>query len=478
MRAAVTIDATQAFQELGAAIVDVLNGKYYAAQGISQALVQAACNDSIRTGMSVNPFDLWDAAADIIEDRLPSLGDADNDDDPYVPTSAADDTVLNLESAIAAVIISDVCHPERPLKRGSLLGTAWLIKLTPATTIKGFQLALTSNLDPAGKTWLLWLILQFESDPYAISKGCQEELKELTQSPFLTVRSLATQILARSGIASPPPPATEVKSLGVDTTPLNTDEQKKSHALAIEELERCAGERLASAEDYMPQLRSVISEKLARQFHSKEFQHSFSSQIEGLTHPASQRMPDAYTLEQETVECTLQEVAAGARVSLARNNGIVGKPEEFESELAAMIIDNPELPLRVAVSRIPRPKLYDVLESESIAVPLPTVTQGPYMDWRVLGMYEARVTPGDSYKKIDRKVTFVDGGAEICDLSSAHDHPTMFGYGIGLLWLTAKTQIPPPTVIRGLKGSVDRDRDWYSSPILRIGHCPSDAVST
>lgn len=258
--------------------------------------------------------------------------------------------------------------------------------------------------------------------------------------------------MARSGIASPPPPATAVKSLRTDITSLNTDEQQQNYALAIEELERCAGERLAIAEDYIPHLRSIIAEKLAQQFNSKEFQRAYSVQIQDLTHPASERAPDAYTLEQETVERTLQEVAAGARVSLAMNSGLVGKPEEFESELAAMIIDSPELPLRVAASRIPRPKLHDVIESENIAVPLPTVPQGPYKDWRVLGVYEARVTPSDRYKKIDRKRVFVSGGAEIADLSSAHDHPMVFGHGKGFLWLTSKIQTPLPIVIKALKG--------------------------
>ncbi len=74
----------------------------------------------------------------------------------------------------------------------------------------------------------------------------------------------------------------------------------------------------------MPQLRVAVSERLGRLFDDKEFQHSYASQVSGLTHPSSKRQPDAYTLEQEAVERTLQEVAAGARVILAKENGIVG----------------------------------------------------------------------------------------------------------------------------------------------------------
>ena len=47
LRAAVALNAKLAFSELGMAIVDVLNGKYYGAQGISQALVQAFCSKAI-----------------------------------------------------------------------------------------------------------------------------------------------------------------------------------------------------------------------------------------------------------------------------------------------------------------------------------------------------------------------------------------------------------------------------------------------
>jgi len=322
LRAAVALNAKLAFSELGMAIVDVLNGKYYCAQGISQALVQAFCSKAISAAdVSTSPFELWDAAADIIEDRLPPLGEADEDDDPYVPTKSNNDTIPELESAIAATIVSSVAHPEKPLKRGALLGTAWLIKLMPSTIVNGLRLALKSNLDPAGKTWLLWLILQFEAAPYPIAQGCLEELTDLTQSSLLTVRSLATQILTRAGAATPPPPATDIKIIG---TPISNDQQKKNYTLAIEELEQCAGERVILAEELMPQLRVAVSERLGRLFDDKEFQHSYASQVSGLTHPSSKRQPDAYTLEQEAVERTLQEVAAGARVILAKENGIVG----------------------------------------------------------------------------------------------------------------------------------------------------------
>ncbi len=451
LRTAVALDAKLAFSELGMAIVDVLNGKYYGAQGISQALVQAFCSKTIGAAdVSTSPFELWDAAAEVIEDRLPPLGEDDEDDDPYVPTKSNNDTIPELESAIAATIVSSVAHPEKPLKRGALLGTAWLIKLAPSTTVNGLRLALKGYLDPAGKTWLLWLILQFETAPYPIAQGCLEELTDLTQSPLLTVRSLAAQILTRAAIAKPPPPATGIKIIGI---PLSNEQQKRNYTLAIEELEQCAGERVTLAERLMPQLRVAVSERLSRLFDDKEFQRSYASQLSELTHPSSKRQPDAYTLEQEAVERTLQEVAAGARIALAKENGIVGNPHKFEKELAEALIDNPELPLRVTASRIPRPKLHTTLEAENSAIALPIAEQGPYKGWRVLGVYERRITPGDRYKSIARKTTFINGSAEVSTTSASHDHPTTFGFGTALLWLESKAGSPPPTVTHNnLKG--------------------------
>jgi hypothetical protein len=453
LRAAVALNAGLAFSELGMAIVDVLNGKYYGAQGISQALVQAFCSKAISaTDVSTSPFELWDVVAQVIEDRLPPLGQADEDDDLFVPTKSNNDTIPELESAIAATIVSSVVHPEKPLKRGALLGTAWLIKLVPSTTVNGLRLALKGNLDPAGKTWLLWLILQFETAPYPIAQGCLEELTDLTQSHLLTVRSLAAQILTRASIATLPPPATDIKIMGI---PLTNELQKRNYRLAIEELEQCAGERVTLAERLMPQLRVAVSERLGRLFNNEEFQRSYASQIKGLIHPSSNRSPDAYTLEQEAVERTLQEVAAGARVALAKENGMVGNPQEFERELAEALIDNPELPLRVAASRIPRPKLHPILESENTAVALPIVEQGPYKGWRILGAYERRITPGDKYKKIAGKTVLINGSAEVSTTSASHDHPIPFGLGNALHWLEPKAEGALPTVTHNnLRGSL------------------------
>jgi len=450
LQAAVALDAKLALSELGMAIVHVLNGKYYGVQGISQALVQAFCSDVIGADVSTTPFEVWDAAADVIADRLPPLGEDDEDDVPYIPTTSNNETIQELESAIAATVVSNVAHPEKPLKRGALLGTAWLLQLAPSTAIKGLRLALKRNLDPAGKTWLLWLLLQFETAPYPITQGCLEELTDLAQSSLLTVRSLAGQILTRASIIAPPPPATSVKIVGI---PLSNEQQKRNYTLAIEELEQCASERVALAEEFMPQLGVAASLMLGRLFNDEEFQHSYSSQMKGLTHPSSQRQPDAYTLKQEAVERILQEVAAGARVAQAKEDGIVRNPQEFEKELAEALIDNPELPLRVAASRVPRPNPHTILEAEHTTATLPTVEQGPYKGWCILGAYERRIILGDRYKKITGKTVLITGGAEVSAASASHNHPIPFGFGSTLRWLETMEESPPSISPRkNLKG--------------------------
>jgi hypothetical protein len=77
------------------------------------------------------------------------------------------------------------------------------------------------------------------------------------------------------------------------------------------------------AEGLIPQLRVAAVERLSRLFNDEDFQRSYASQVRGLTHPSSKRLPDAYTLEQEAVERTLQEVAASARVVLAQKTGLL-----------------------------------------------------------------------------------------------------------------------------------------------------------
>jgi len=263
---------------------------------------------------------------------------------------------------------------------------------------------------------------------------------------------LATQILIQASITITPPPlpVTGMKLIGI---PLSNDQQKRNYTFAIEELEQCAGERVTLAEEFMPQLRVAVSERLGRLFDNEEFQRSYSSQIKGLTHPSSKRRPDAYTLEQEAVERSLQEVASGARVFLAKENGIVSNPQEFEKELAEALIDNPELPLRVATSRIPRPKLHATLESEHTTVAVPIVEQGPYKGWRMLGAYERQIILGDRYKDIAGKTTLINGSTEVSTASVSHDHPITFGFGSALLWLVSQVESPPPIVSHNnLKG--------------------------
>lgn len=176
-------------------------------------------------------------------------------------------------------------------------------------------------------------------------------------------------------------------------------------------------------------------------FDDEEFQQSYTSQIRGLTHAATTRHPDAYTLEQEAVERTLQEVAAGARVALAKEHGIVGNPQEFEKELAEALIDNPELPLRVAASRIPKPNLLAVLESENNTGALPIIEQGPYKGWRILGVFERQIAPADRHKKNSREITTISGSAEIVTPFTPHNHSILFGTESALLWLKPQTPI-------------------------------------
>ncbi|MGH2507578.1 MAG: hypothetical protein ACRDHZ_09295, partial [Ktedonobacteraceae bacterium] len=67
--------------------------------------------------------------------------------------------------------------------------------------------------------------------------------------------------------------------------------------------------------------------------------------------------------------------------------------------------------------------------------------------------FERRITPGDRYKKIARKITAISGSAEISTTSTPHDHSILFGPGAALLWLTSPTPgLPPVVADNSLKG--------------------------
>ncbi len=480
LQAAVSLDSKLAFTELGMSMISVLNGQFYGVHGISQALIQSFSGKGLAGKAPADAFSLWDVAADTIETRMPAMDDADRDRS-YTPTTPQNDTAPALEAAIATTVVSGMSHPETPLKRGAMLGTAWLIKLAPETVSNGIKLAL-SKLDTGDKTWLLWLLREFESTPYAVTEACAKELKTMATSSLLTIRVLARQLLVRAGKSSPPPPATEVKVVGVNLATPQTLKQKQGEAMATKHVEYLAGYRLADAENLVPLTGTLIA-KVAQEYNQKEFQATWRSQMSGLRHPSSKRMPDAYTYEQETVEHTLQEVAAGGRLLLAKEEGIVIKPEEFEDELAAALIDNPELPLRVAGGRIPRPKRLPLLEAPSTFADIPKVEQGPYKGWYILGTYEQEIIPGDRYGENPRKTTMLEGGIDVFPVATNHDHSSTFGMGSALLWLIPEQELGPwpLSLLPKLKGplvgvEVDTVSPYFGLGVPRTVLAPHPAL--
>lgn len=451
LKAGIRLNADLALKELGSAMTHVISSEYYGVQGISQGLISAFTSVSMPEYVSAGPLDLWDATMSIIEQRLPRVGEADDDTDPLIPTPAEIDTDELLEGAIATAVISAIAHPERNLKRRALMGTLWLIKLKQNIASNGIEKVLRSKLDPGGKSWLLWVMTNYETAPYPITVHCKEILTDLAKSDLLTVRTLARKLLIRASLPAPTIPATRPKTLP-PTLPSTDQRIAGSYYAANMEMKRCAKERILDAQELYPQLGDDTDAILGSIFNDAEFKASYRRQVEGMNHVTAKRAPDAYTKEQEAVEQTLQEVAAGARVAVAKAGEVITHPAAFEAELAERILDNPELPLRFEASRIPRPARLEETLTVNSMVPAPTIKDGPYKGWVVTGTYEADVIPPNRYKKIERKVTFYEGGLESSLKGSSHAHPSVFGYGNGQVWLHELPDDQPGKLLSSFKG--------------------------
>ncbi|QLJ02888.1 hypothetical protein HZZ00_18975 [Streptomyces sp. NEAU-sy36] len=102
-----------------------------------------------------------------------------------------------------------------------------------------------------------------------------------------------------------------------------------------------------------PGLREAVIDLVAAAIpgHLEPLMHT---QLNLLTHPSSNRFPDAYLADRATAEDALQKAAAGLRTALAQAGHLVNA-QAFERGTAARLRDDSRPALRGELARIPRP---------------------------------------------------------------------------------------------------------------------------
>lgn len=486
------LNRERALEFLGAETQRVIASDTYGRYGVTQALIRAfahvAANwgegdQSEGSGDLPDPLTLWDAAFRVIERRLPRTGETDDPFLPYEPDEAfgASDRTLrrppwSLDQAIGALAVAGIAGPGREQKRRSLIAIATLLEYRPSALKPGLVLALSADLDTPTLTWLLDLVVLAGSPKTAIS-GSADALVRLSTAPALVVRTLAREILQAIGQPRPPLPLA-APNMALARTPARpmlmpirpetdmppTSEAGTPEAMAQSVLAGIDADRLSVAQSLMAGFEAAVVSGLAAAMADPAFTDQMHRRLQLLTSRPRLRWPDAVLPQDEKLETLLQELAGCARGTLAAMGEVAADGDQLERELCASLLDGAGVPVSVEATRVPRPphplpcgpkddrwSLADAVRTgRSVELPrdvvvlargpeqaasAPMVDQGPYREWRVVGLYETWRPPSDGASAASETVLVHMGGLELWPSGHSIDyHVPPFGQADARSW--------------------------------------------
>ena len=216
---AVKIDERATFRTLAEEVAFFVRSSGYGTYGISRALVLAMSRIRCPSLDEMLPFLVWDQAYEVIQSRLPYQG---SDDDPlpaYQPDAVErpafespgrDGHSEATAYALTTGLVAGLSSPAREDKRRTLLAIRLLLTEEPELIGLALRKLLHHVSDPTTLTWLLYVLLYSESSTQTVVTACESALRELASSrSFLTVRSLAAELLAVHGFEPPSPPVAD-----------------------------------------------------------------------------------------------------------------------------------------------------------------------------------------------------------------------------------------------------------------------------
>ena len=396
------------------------------------------------TAVSALAFEMWDAAFDVIESRLPRTDEDDDPDQVYVPGESGS-LRGGLNSALAAAAVAGLAHPGCERKRRGLLAVYLLMRLRPTLVGPALSCALSARLDVLTLTWLLKLLVA--SALHTLSDFVREPLRRLALAPQLRIRTLARSALRSIGDAVGPLPASapevgllvehperiarpriwtptererelvtdDISEEGVESTDAD-DARGRAQAESL--VTEVAGARVKRARAVLPGLRGLVVARVASDLATDRFRRRMKAQLDHLSSRARPHWPDAILVSDETAEQALQEIAAAGRAAFAAAGRLITEPDGWESSLATALDDDPLRALAVEAARIPRPELplasgrgasewataqtdgeQAQISTSQTVLPgdrAPCITYAG-RTWRVIGLVEHRYLLGDRY---------------------------------------------------------------------------------
>jgi len=448
LRQATALDTETTFNAVAKEIERIVSTSRYGTYGISQALIYAFSVEAMTKSEQLSldiAFAAWDEAFAIIEARLPRVDTSDDPDYPYMPPTVDQGEVApgDLNAAIALATMAGLAHPSREKKRRSFLAAQLLLNERASVAAPAFKIAVSSISDPATLTWLLKLIETSTDENNPVREACQEILRDLVTRDFITIRALSRRLLIGEQPPITPPASADPALLNErqngfwkpsylksqsDNVPASTDQLIQSVAKT----------RLLEGEQLLPGLIRAVRLRTANRLHEDAFKKRLKSQMDTLADRIRKRWPNAFLASEELVEESIQSIASGGRAARIMSGDPISDPISWEDSLAAVLIDDPRLPLLLESTRQPRPNLpvppqrYDDLWSQihlraegniSLTIEealrkdeflnatitikpyssIQQVKQGKFKDWFWLGTMEHRwlKPPNSSYDEDD-----------------------------------------------------------------------------
>lgn len=341
--------------------------------GISQALVFALARGALKVDDPLTTaFATWDEARSAIERRAPMVHPSDIPASPYTPP--ADDPggeiVGDLDEALALATVAGMAHPSRERKRRTLAALNALLTLRPTHGTSALATALAQQCDPATLCWLSSLALRRDADRDEVAEAIKDALVSLAVSDHLTVRATARRLLGPAVPELPVSAAPHPAFLRYQDTdlwaPIDSDDGPDSSDKRIVAIVTdVAGTRLGNGEDELPGLKQAVISRVTETMRTEQFQELMGEQVRSFVDEHRERWPDAYLVNEQTVEQALQSVASGGRAAMMIAGRPPSDPAAWEDALGSLLLDDPAIPLILETTRQCRPSLPPVHPPQS-----------------------------------------------------------------------------------------------------------------
>lgn len=367
--------------------------------------------------------DVWQAAFDVIQHRLP---ENEKDSSIFRSYNPANIPSWSSDEAIIMLLLARVSHPEFFRKRAALAGVANAISRLPEQVVNPLKHFLSLDTPVTSVLLVLHVLIEAETAPYPITNSIQEELENFYISDSFGFQVLSQTLLERIG-QSPDKEITDISGLQ-KTSSLPV--RKKEAILSLDWEKRVAEvskfwsefpNLVAERFDYIWETRSGVKERSENRLRA-----AFDSYYENL--PPTPMLSWA----EEIFECVFQEVLTGVI-------GQVAEDEESASfinnTIGSKILSDVHLQVANYYCRTPRPPL--ILPSKQLSAieeVNPLNDPDRYAGWYRCGYFERELLISND-RRFDGFLNVMEGIEFHDNFASVGIHPP-FAETNGDYWWT------------------------------------------